>query len=622
MARADHFILLGLDGAVPGIIEDYVARGKLPAFRRLMAAGAWARHLPFPSAVTPVNWASVSTGAHPGTHGISDFLVHVPGNPYTDFNLPFTADWVRAELLWESFSRQGRRVATISYPQGRPRRGELHAAIGDDGVPGENSATQLAPARLLVSAGLDPCGPHGWREYERVVLRAPGTWTGLDPAATPVAEATLPLRAANRGGTATDDLLVLVIRQGAAHRMIVGRSRDVRLRLADVEVAGWTPWIEAAGAVCDGTPAVFRLRPVVLGDDRLQLYLSPLLPLDAPSDPPGVGATLSARLGPYGDTLGVSRLLTGWLDDAGMLDEFREQARWQADAALALTREHGYAGVFTKWHAFDKFYHFFFDRIDPVSPHHEPAVAERWEAVHGAILGIADDMVARVMDGMDDRTVLLAVSDHGLQPTAKFAWVNNYLARRGFIATSTGPDGKETIDWSRTRAIMHPFVTVWINLRGRDPQGCVAPGDFERTRDEVIAALREWRDGDAFVLPEVLRTGDAAFYGLWGERDGDIRIFSAPGYSLYRSNTLTPDRCLVTGANGPYRGDHGSTHPSASFGRGSEFGVFSAVGAGIRAGVRRAAPVLPCDIVPTLCTLLDAGEPSNAEGAVLRDLIT
>jgi arylsulfatase A-like enzyme len=50
--------------------------------------------------------------------------------------------------------------------------------------------------------------------------------------------------------------------------------------------------------------------------------------------------------------------------------------------------------------------------------------------------------------------------------------------------------------------------------------------------------------------------------------------------------------------------------------------MFSAVGAGIRAGARRAAPVLPCDIVPTLCALLGTAEPSSAEGAVLRDLIT
>jgi predicted AlkP superfamily phosphohydrolase/phosphomutase len=48
------------------------------------------------------------------------------------------------------------------------------------------------------------------------------------------------------------------------------------------------------------------------------------------------------------------------------------------------------------------------------------------------------------------------------------------------------------IDWGRTRAFsteMNTFPAIWINLRGREPEGIVAPGrEYERVRQELIEA--------------------------------------------------------------------------------------------------------------------------------------
>jgi predicted AlkP superfamily phosphohydrolase/phosphomutase len=53
------------------------------------------------------------------------------------------------------------------------------------------------------------------------------------------------------------------------------------------------------------------------------------------------------------------------------------------------------------------------------------------------------------------------------------------------------------VDWKRTRAFM-PFHSctgfVYVNLEGRQPQGSVVAGDLQRVRDDVIAALRAFRD--------------------------------------------------------------------------------------------------------------------------------
>jgi predicted AlkP superfamily phosphohydrolase/phosphomutase len=52
------------------------------------------------------------------------------------------------------------------------------------------------------------------------------------------------------------------------------------------------------------------------------------------------------------------------------------------------------------------------------------------------------------------------------------------------------------IDWSQTRAYaIEQREAIWINLEGREPQGCVGPGEeYERLRDEISERLRRLRD--------------------------------------------------------------------------------------------------------------------------------
>lgn len=72
--------VIGLDCALPALIEKHIAEGHLPTFKKLIEGGMIADNclVPYPT-ITPPNWASIATGAWPGTHGITDFHVHLPG---------------------------------------------------------------------------------------------------------------------------------------------------------------------------------------------------------------------------------------------------------------------------------------------------------------------------------------------------------------------------------------------------------------------------------------------------------------------------------------------------------------------------------------------------------------
>jgi len=617
-------IVLGLDGAVPYTMFEGARSGRLPNLARLMARGAHAAALPFPAAVTPGNWASVATGAKPVTHGISDFLLHQPGAPFTDRVNAFDSQVCEAEFMWDALSRQGLRCATISYPGALPRRSTGHIVIGNRGEPSEDCKWWTAARANGYAAGVVLDGPYGWREQTDVETTPPDTWANLPGDYAPRAQAVLRMLAANPDWAGALECLALLVSTSRGERLVIAPGADYSARLADVGVDEWSAVITTTFAR-DGRPVEvqFRLRPRVIdaANGKFALYTSAIYPRTEFSDPPEVSAALARRLGPYRDTLDISRLLSGWLDGEGMLDAFREQGLWQARAAVELVND-GVAAVFAKWHAFDKFYHLFFHAIDPVSPLHDSTHFEHFERIHRGLQTIADEMVGVALDGMDDDTLLVVLSDHGLTPAVRQASVNNFLRGEGYLVADFDAAGTAVIDWSRTRVIMHPFTQVWVNLKGRDPQGIVEPSEYEALREQVIEALRGWRDDDGrHVMAEVFKLEDGGFYGLGHPRDGDLRFFSRPGVSVYRKVAVTADGALVESARGPYTGDHGSSRPSTRLGRGSETAMFTMTGPGVAQAVTRRAPVLMCDIVPTLAHLMGVEPPADCDGAVMRDLL-
>ena len=107
-------MVIGLDCALPHLLEKHIAEGHLPTFKKLIDAGVMADNclVPYPT-ITPPNWASIATGAWPGTHGITDFHYHQLGTTPTNYN------------TFQSFSSaalQGR----IYLGCGRQSRQEVH----------------------------------------------------------------------------------------------------------------------------------------------------------------------------------------------------------------------------------------------------------------------------------------------------------------------------------------------------------------------------------------------------------------------------------------------------------------------------------------------------------------
>jgi predicted AlkP superfamily phosphohydrolase/phosphomutase len=79
--------------------------------------------------------------------------------------------------------------------------------------------------------------------------------------------------------------------------------------------------------------------------------------------------------------------------------------------------------------------------------------------------------------------------------------INEWLIRRGYLVLQepvTTPKRLEAvkIDWSRTIAwgAGGYYGRLFLNVKGREPQGVVAPEEYEATRDRLVAELEALGD--------------------------------------------------------------------------------------------------------------------------------
>lgn len=66
-------ILIGIDGATPDLIDNWIIQGKLENFRKLKEKGVWGKLKSTTPPFSAPAWASIVTGCNPGKHGIYGF---------------------------------------------------------------------------------------------------------------------------------------------------------------------------------------------------------------------------------------------------------------------------------------------------------------------------------------------------------------------------------------------------------------------------------------------------------------------------------------------------------------------------------------------------------------------
>jgi predicted AlkP superfamily phosphohydrolase/phosphomutase len=252
----------------------------------------------------------------------------------------------------------------------------------------------------------------------------------------------------------------------------------------------------------------------------------------------------------------------------------------------------------------DRMHHAFWRFSDPEHRLHEPgnpfehAMLDYYRAL--------DEKIARLLRFADDDTAVLVVSDHGAKRIDGGICVNEWLRREGYLALKEEPREPsrlipDMVDWSRTTAWGEGgyYCRLFLNVAGREPQGTIAPEDYERTRDELKAKLEALGDEEGRPIGTVAHRPE----DLYAERNGippDLLVYF--GDLLWRSIGQ-----VGTGTVHVFENDTGpddANHAPA--------GLYLIAGNGVQSGPGEERSLL--DIAPTLLTLLGEPVPSDMEG--------
>lgn len=187
-------------------------------------------------------------------------------------------------------------------------------------------------------------------------------------------------------------------------------------------------------------------------------------------------------------------------------------------------------------------------------------------------------------------------------------WLNHYLPA---LKGSQADRANKAIDWSRTRAFSQGKEgSLFINLRGRDPYGIVAPGaEYEAVRQEIIDRLGKLRDPDTgeSAVTQVYRR-EEVFRGPMTNLAPDLFIEWHDDMYMPTEQPGERDKVFVTryreGMSWPTSGSHRLE------------GVLIASGPGIRPGTQVSGATI-YDLLPTWLSLLELPIPDGLEGRAI-----
>ncbi len=114
-----------------------------------------------------------------------------------------------------------------------------------------------------------------------------------------------------------------------------------------------------------------------------------------------------------------------------------------------------------------------------------------------------DSRIGSLLALLDDETTVMVASDHGARSSLGGVCINEWLIRNGFLVLRESPCTEtplttDLVDWSRTAAWSEGgyYARIFLNVKGREPQGLVEPSRYEDLRAELAARLQQMTDED------------------------------------------------------------------------------------------------------------------------------
>ena len=218
---------------------------------------------------------------------------------------------------------------------------------------------------------------------------------------------------------------------------------------------------------------------------NFRLYVSPVnmdpaAPAQKISEPPSFVQDLSAKLGPF--------YTTGFQEDHkartnGVFgdDEYIRQAGMVLEERLALFEQalNDYEDglLFFYFSSSDLQSHMFWWDSDEEHPIRSGSEAKKFFNHVKQLYSKLDSVLGEVIDRHGSTATVIVMSDHGFGNFGRQFNLNSWLRDWGYLGPPECTSIMKDVDWSRTTAYGLGINGLYLNMKGRERDGLVEPGE-------------------------------------------------------------------------------------------------------------------------------------------------
>ncbi len=348
-----------------------------------------------------------------------------------------------------------------------------------------------------------------------------------------------------------------------------------------------------------------------------------------------------------------------WLDDiADMTDK-------RGEAAVRLMQDKPWEFFMVVFRNSDEICHFYWHHMDESHPQHDPEAPDRYKTAILDLYKRIDRWVGELVTAAGDDVNVVVMSDHGAGPLFRDVFLNEWLWQKEWLVLreeATASQGwhqamrrtgltrerisntltrldmhwaevaikralgdrirvlprderlefTSAVDWSRTQAYSFGYYgQIFINLKGREPEGIVEPADYEALRDAIAAALMTIVDPeDGLPVVDRVYKKEELYHGRFLEPAPDL-------LAIMRDLTyITRMGYEFAGQRGelfrlPYTDETGSHRLE---------GIVIAAGPDIAQNQHLPEHII-YDLTPTLLHLQGSPVPDYMDGVVITELL-
>ncbi len=571
-------IALGMDGMDPKMVKRMMEAGELPTFAKMARRGSFGALGTSDPPQSPVAWANFISGGNPGRHGIYDFVhrdpeTYIPflstsqaeSSPTTiaigDTVIPLssgsTENLRRGLSFWEVLADHGVPATVFRIPSNFPPTGERQRTLSGMGTPDVLGSygmfSYYTDKPLTLDSTLGGGEIHDVRlEHDKLRAELTGPENTFDK---------------NRANTKAEFSL---------YRDPLHKTARIDLQGQEflLEQGEWSPWVRVTFDFVLGVSVTgicrFYLKEA---HPDFKLYVSavhidpadPMMPISTPDSYVSELADRFGRFHTKGLPADTKALDQGVLDDHEFLeqdDRYLEENLEIYDYELSRF-ENGL--LFYYISSTDQRSHMFWRLTDPDHPMYDAEQAARLGSTMRDVYKRMDRMLARTLDRIDERTTVVAFSDHGFAPYYRSFHLNSWLMDRGYLVPkdpSRRAKGELSVfgdvDWEKSKAYAMGFNALYINTKGRESRGSVPAGEAERTARRIATELEEARDPvrDSNPVRRACVARDC-YRGQCAAEAPDIMVGYNHGYRASWQTALgnIPDHLLDWNEN-KWSGDH------------------------------------------------------------------